>query len=87
MYLSPEMQAIRKLSGAQSFGEFAQMFQQLAQGKGQEQPGPGTPNGETAPQPQGGGSGDPRLNTWNAAEQQAPGALTYTNNINLQKGY
>lgn len=87
VYLSPEMAAIRKLSGAQSFGEFAQMFQQLAQGKTEGQPGPGTPDGVTSAQPQGGGSGDPRMNTWNAAEQEQQGAITYTNNINLQKGY
>jgi hypothetical protein len=90
-YLSPEMTGVRKLTGAQAFGEFASMFQQLIANKGGEGGGGGTPTGgQVNPQPVGGGSGDPRLNTFNAAEaavvpgQTGPVPLEVNNRLNLQ---
>lgn len=90
-YLSPEMTGVRKLTAAQAFGEFAAMFQQLMANKGGEGGGGGTPTGGGVnPVPQGGGSGDPRLNTFNAAEagqvpgQTGPVPLGMTNSMSLQ---
>lgn len=68
VFLSPEMTGIRKLTGAQAFGQFAMMFKQLAEGGGGAVPGAGTPTGGS-PMPME-MSEDPRMNTWNRAQMQ-----------------
>lgn len=64
VFLSEEMVGIRKLSAAQAFGAFAQMFQQMVAGGGGDGATPGSPTGGSVTPAQ---PNDRRMNTFNRA--------------------